>query len=178
MKKVEKRAIDMIDLIVKYKAQHSVGEFRREDKNTICNHRQYIVIENVQCDSLGNNFGKYLHSLVIAVLFNRTVILQGSNRCGNLLAYQSWIGKEQITHHSASTFQQTTYPSLSSSLPVTYEQLESRITTACPHVLSSLRHPSTPSYACNFDTSNVRTSIRRILSPLFSCNIVYYCIVF
>ena len=86
------RATEMIHLLEKHQAEHSAEVFHRESNDVICNRRQYIVIENVQCDSLGNNLGKYLHALVVAVLFNRTVVLLGANHCRNSLAYQSWIG--------------------------------------------------------------------------------------
>ena len=93
--KTEKRASEMIHLLDQYQEQHSADAFHHESSENICNRRQYIAIENVQCDSIGNSFGKFLHSLVVAVLFNRTVILHGSNHCRHLLAYQLWIGNNR-----------------------------------------------------------------------------------
>ena len=124
---IQPRVARMVGLFDQYQAQHSVDAVLALPPAAICG-RPYMVIDNVQCDSIGNNLGGTLHGIVLAVLLNRTAVVREANRCHGLLAYQAWVP--------------------------THDVLEARVGDACPSLLNALAHPVSPPYACFLDRVN------------------------
>ena len=121
------RVTRMVELLDQYETEHGVDALQREQDDILCTQRKYMVVGNVNCESLGNNLGMYLHGIVMALLLNRTVVIRDNNRCHQLLQYKEWV------------------PTVAS--------VETRLSPHCLNV--SFRNPPSPPYACYIDQSNL-----------------------
>ena len=121
------RVARMSALFDQYEAEHGAAALRREPDGVLCTQRKFMVVENVNCESLGNNLGMYLHGIVMALLLNRTVVIAENNHCHQLLQYQQWV------------------PTLA--------VVEPRLLSRCPNV--TFRNPPSPPYACDIDRSTI-----------------------
>jgi hypothetical protein len=125
---MQARAVRMVDLFDQYQAQHSIDRLLAQPPQSLTT-RQYMVVNNIQCDSIGNNLGATLHGIVLAVLLNRTAVVRENNHCHGLLAYQAWVPTQ-------------------SALEVHLGE------DASPSLLHAWAHPASPPYACYVDRAN------------------------